>query len=383
MNLFHIRYLGILLFSVILVATACKEDEDTADDSSSTEQTNNNNGSSVSSASISDTNVVNALENINKAVRAYKLGNDLWPNYNLSTFHAYYVVRSNPHQGYLINPKSVPSGAIEIKDDKWPDTRIYEYHEGAKAGSDHIGNHTFSFNYTIDGKSGYYVQIHKTGGRSKGPNVRLYSHEVFHKFQDRWRRGDGLQDQNNYPLTKDLIALQLLTLKVFDKDAAKASDEDLRKDLLTYVAIRSEEMSIDPSSSKLVRRMANYQENGEGTARYIENIVIYNEKLTTELNFAITSRQIFSFDSNVPTEDLRGFFAWGIWYDTGSFVTYALDRLGHSVFTQTESGKSLYDQAKSFLGASDAELRQALADAKAKHDWTELQRGAEIYANKF
>lgn len=303
--------------------------------------------------------------------------NEIWNGYDFSKRTMYYIFKDangKPQKGFLINPHREVSGAIKVEGDLAEGLTVYQYDaviDDAEATLKK-GNGEYDFDYVIDGGK-YYLQSYTDASITDILNgsIVLSAHEQFHQYQfDHWTHF-GKQDEDNYPLTADLIALQILTMKIAEKLPAEQDQNKIREYLKMYVAIRDQEMEFDPSADKLVRNMANAQETFEGSARFIE--------------YSAANEIINGFDpqfssggtSSLSTKsDVRFQFAFGIWYGTGAATAYMISTLTNNIESETAKGISFYDQAVSLLDLNDTEKESALNAAKTEFNWTEISAEA-------
>jgi hypothetical protein len=174
----------------------------------------------------------------------------------------------------------------------------------------------------------------------------------------------AIQDEDNYPINNQLLPLQLMTLAISKKFPTETNAENITKFLSMYVAIRSKEMELDPTSNKLVKNMANPQEQGEGTAKYVDYEI--GKQLFT--NFDETY-DVTSTESITTKSEVRSYFAWGIWYYTGASVVYMLKQKGVDVETEVKNGKTLYDIANETVNLTDAQKETFLDQAKSEFNY--------------
>lgn len=300
--------------------------------------------------------------------------NTIWRGYDYSTFPQYFIYRDKNKQtkrGLLINPHKTISGATRITDATAKDVAVFRYDAEMAKLSDDLkkGNDLFTFSYKVSG-SGYYGQVYDDEGiaYNGSSSIELAVHEVFHKYQDKWKSASGhVQDEANYPINNQLLPLQLLTMEIAKRLPAETNQATLDDYLAMYVAIRSEEIKLDTSPKKLVKNMANWQENYEGTAKYVEYMVSKDLFSDFAKSFEVTSTESMKTKS-----DMRGYFAWGIWYYTGASVTHLLKSKGVNVEAAVEEGKTLYDLASETLNLTDAQKAVALQKAKDVFGWSNL-----------
>lgn len=317
-----------------------------------------------------------------------KLGMDtverekLWAGYQYKNTPQYMIrVESDkPVTGFIINPQSEIDGAQKVGNNENKGLNIVRFDGQMIQAQDKLkqGNGIYDFDYEIDGKK-YYLQSYQekntfTNNKPVSETAALSVHEVFHQFQsNHWQQpANYQQDEANYPLTAELLPLQMMTLELF-KDLPDIQDKAKLKSILSqYVAIKSKEIEIDNSEKKLVRNMGLGQELYEGTARYVETLALrknFDDK--KQLKFVVTP--------TLPPLDtmarVRETFAFGIFYDTGASVTYLLKELGYPV---EDLGKGLYpfDAAKDMLKMSNTDLEQTLAKVKSHPKWVEIEKHA-------
>ena len=146
---------------------------------------------------------------------------------------------------------------------------------------------------------------------------------------------------------------------------------EIKEYLKMYVAIRNKEMSIDPTPNAMVKNMANEQEKGEGTAKFIE--VMNSYKIIPDYS---TAFGIDNFSSFQTKKDMRSYFAFGIWYDTGAAVSHMLKNQEAEIEEQIKAGKTLFGIAKPHLNLSTAQEAAALQAAKSEFNWANIEAEA-------
>lgn len=311
--------------------------------------------------------------------------NEIWNGYTFSSTPMYFIFRDKDKKavrGYLINPPKAIIGATKITGDNAQGLNVYRYDKDAKKLNEDLkkGNDAYTFDFVIDGTK-YYGQEYteKSVNDKLNGAILLGTHEVFHTFQFKnWTlKQSAIQDEKNYPINKDLLALQIMTLKIAAKMPKITDKAEVKKYLKMYVAIRAKELKTDPSSQKLVLNMANEQENGEGTARYVETMVGY--KIISDFKATFGGGENTS--ELTKKEDVRQFFAFGIWYSTGGAVTYMLKNQGLKIEETVAKGKTLYDIAKEYVNLTDVQLATAFQNAKTEFGWDAIQKEAKRLAD--
>jgi len=321
------------------------------------------------------------FERLNKVGEEYKK-NDIWKGYDFASMPQYLIYTTGAEgketavRAFLLNPPKPIEDAKELQAKENKGLKVYRYDKVMEQGLDVLkkGNGFYDFDFVIEGQK-FYLQLYKDNHAQGHEDVALNIHENFHSFQNSWDFVPGfLQDQANYPLTKDLIALQLLTLQVLKGLPQDALSKDKAMDLVKqYVAIRSREITLDPSATKLVKNMANFQEHGEGSAKYIE-LRALREGLDSTDNFI---PEFSGYGSETTAQELRFSFAFGIWYDTGAAITYLLDILDVNIESEYAKGKTPFDVAENLVKLSDSEKAIALEKAQSQNDWISIQATAE------
>ncbi len=307
-----------------------------------------------------DREAFSQVSKLSKTLREEKI----WNGYNVNNYHIYLIHtdrNDNPINGYIINPHKNFSGMTKLSADDSFGLDVYEYNEV----KDHMmnainqSNGTYDLNYEFEGElyqlmaySDYLVESRQLG--------TLLVHEVFHTFQRNWAWIWGAnQDSDNYPLSKELVALQVLSLSALEGLPSETNVEELRERLKMYLAIRMEEMRLDFSSAKLVRSMANTQERSEGTANFVEE---YSYHLTYDKSYNFVSFDPHKIEDRYWHGEryIRDYFTWSIWYNTGASVVYCLKKLGVNIETELSKAQTPFDVAEAFINLTDSEKQSYL-----------------------
>ena len=307
---------------------------------------------------------------------------EIWKGYNFSKMPMYIAYRDKDKKlvrGYLINPHKELEGALEVESKVAKGlTNVYRYDKEMSRLNDVLtkGNGIFDFMFIIDNVK-YYAQVYDNQEVNRGDGIVLALHEMFHVYQinSGWKEPEGsIQDQDSYPINKDLVALQIMASKIGELFPGETDKAVIKDYLKMYVAIRSKEMEIDPSPRKMVKNMANSQENHEGSAKYIEflcarNILPEYKKQNPTLSLGIQNYL-------TTKDDVKGHFAFGVWYDTGAAAIHMLKTLGTDIEAELPKEHTPFDIASKLLNMTDAEKAEALQKAKDKFDWTAIQEKA-------
>lgn len=308
---------------------------------------------------------------------------EIWKGYTYKSYRQYLVhfTEKGADRAFVINPPTPPKGAIRLDAIEGNGLVIYRYDLRMKEAYDLVfgpeGNGTFEFTFDIEGNN-YYLQAYSddlaedSGDTSRA--VSFSTHELFHRYQDNWEEVPGAkQDFDNFPLTKELLELQILCQEIMKELPSYPTEiSALKKILRQYVAIRSKEMELDPTPDQLIRNHELYQEQMEGSPKYIEtmgNMQFF--KSTTPVHF---SYSIFEFSIETKAE-VRGMMGQSVYYGTGPGAIFILDRLGVNIEAM-EQGKTPYDLAKAYLNMNQGEQDQALREAKTIKNWLEIQAKA-------
>ena len=309
---------------------------------------------------------------------------EIWKGYAYNSYRQYFVhfTEKGPDRAFVINPPTPPQGAIRLDAKEGKGLVIYRYDLRMKEAYDLVfgpeGNGTFEFTFDIAGNN-YYLQAYSddlaedSGDTSRA--VSFSTHELFHRYQDNWEEVPGSkQDFDNFPLTVGLLELQILCQEIMKELPSYPTEISALKQILRqYVAIRSMEMELDPTPDQLIRNHELYQEQMEGSPKYIEtmgNLQFFTQS-TQPVHF---SYSIFEFSIETKAE-VRGMMGQSVYYGTGPGVIYILDRLGVNIEAM-EQGKTPYDLAKAYLNMNKWEQDQALQEAKAIKNWPEIQAKA-------
>jgi len=365
----------------MLALPSC-ESEDVEDQNPTTTDTNTDDDTNSDSGDTADDVTLETIDItfFKHLKQAFDLvdQNEIWLGYDMSTQPQYYIYKDangNPKRGYLVNPQDVPSSATKIVGDNASGLDLYRYDEQITAANTELanGNELYSFDFIVNTKKYYLQKYTDTEVTSNNElSVGVAIHEIFHVYQfNKWPFTENtIQDQNNYPLEQDLLALQILNLYVTGKMPTETNTDNIQKYLEMYVAIRSKEIETDTSTEQFVKNMANEQEKGEGTAFYVERITGSQIESAYVADFSDVG--ILDFIDGSANE-VRNFFAFGIWYKSGGSVIHMLKSLNvANIETQIESGKTPFDIANEYTNLTQAQKAARLQEAKDEFNWNSI-----------
>ncbi len=312
---------------------------------------------------------------------------NIWNGYEFHEKRMYFVHvdrNDNPVRGYIVNPHKNFAGAEKLPESLSHGLDIYEFDEvkGEMMQAINNSNGYYDLNYEFRGELYHPIKYSEYDVKSRQTGT-IAVHEVFHAFQgyygQRWRWIQGAtQDSDNYPISNELVSLQVLSLAIMEEMPAVTELDKIREHLKMYVAIRSKEMELDFSSSKLVKNMANPQERGEGTANFVEEYAYYH---AFDKNYRFIDFEIHNIEDKYWQGEryVHGYFTWSIWYDTGASAVYCLKKLGANMESEMQKAKSPFDVAEALLNMSSQEKEQYLNKAKQEYNWNRCQRTANKY----
>ncbi len=305
--------------------------------------------------------------------------NEIWKNYKFVDF-SHYLIRQEagqPPKGFVINPTSVTSAMTKIDESSTNGLNVYRFEDQIENAIQQLnqGNGLFDFNYKIDGNN-YYLQLYNTNEVESSEAIALNVHENFHQFQFGWHeKPTAFQDFDNFPVNQDLLQLQLLAVEIL-RGIEQITDDTIIRELLgQYVALRTEEIRLDPTSNQLITNHSNYQEMIEGTAKYIEVTALSTSGLFPNTSFEFVNTSILDREGLNTREKVRELVGQLVFYDTGSAVIYMLKKLGIEI-EKLENNLYPYDLAVDFLKLSDQQMADALAKAKTHTKWDQIQTKA-------
>lgn len=322
-------------------------------------------------------------ENFFKQIKGYAdavATGDFWSGYDYRAVRQYliYVSGNAPVRAYLLNAPSAPSGATKLAAGESAGLDIHRYDAKMQQAYDLLfganGNQAYDFGFDIDGTK-YYIQVY-TDDQVAAPYeaINLSVHETLHEDQNSWTQlPNWNQDVDNFPLTEELVSLQMLVAEIFrDMPNTTTEKAKMREMLGQYVAIRSREMAIDPSSGKLIENFELAQEQVEGSAKYLE---VMAHRAHFGDSKPIADYGLMELGPTTKTE-AKDHIAQTVTYNTGGVALYLLHELGVEI-EKIRDGKTPYELASEFLAMSQSEKDAALAAAKQHPKWGAIQAEAK------
>lgn len=287
-------------------------------------------------------------------------------------------------KGFLINSPVDIKGAIKLPPEISHVSRVQRYDGGLDAAAK-APNHLFDMAFKID-RTPFFMMLYKDPDDSDIEAIptdewlRILLHESFHVYQFNWEHPSyGEQDEASYPITRDIVALSLLELKIVSA-GFKTRDKSVHRKLLKmYTAVRTSKIAIDPSGKELVKKMGNVQEHLEGSAKYFEIKVFeqFHPRFPREhFDFEIDNPLSIGFQT---MDEVREFFSFGMWYFTGAIVLRMMDNTNIPFELEMEKGATPYDIAQSRFKLSQKACRQWTDRAKREFKFHELEKQAERY----
>lgn len=242
----------------------------------------------------------------------------------------------------------------------------------------------FDFNHDIAGVPTFVMKYTTEAEDSFSAPVShdwtlFVAHEGMHNFQSAggaFKEYDGIQDIENYPLNEGNIALILLEDALFKQalELVLADTDSAGLDVVIRQLISVRESRLKQWSAVGTHDL--YQEQTEGTARYIEH------SLGSLLKFdTINLKTFINMLPPAPEKNIRENYAFGRFYFTGSVLSHLLDTKNVTDWQgKVEQGKSPYTILASQYTLDDTALASELAQAKAAHSFSAMQEKAKLMA---
>ena len=193
-----------------------------------------------------------------------------------------------------------------------------------------------------------------------------FIHEMFHRhqflstFDDHW----GHQDFEGYPFDAGNLALATLEDRAL-KAALAASDGAARETAARrFAAIRIERLRSDYLVSH-----DNNQERIEGTAQYLEHRFAGDDDRFSHYAGNYGSDLQTDIDAIMRTGQIKSYYAFLRFYDSGSAIVRILELMGVEGFDQSiHDGKAPAELLKEHLGVVRDDLDRLIADAHKSYD---------------
>lgn len=337
-------------------------------------------------------------------------------DYNFLNYPMYFIFKNedgNVEKGFVINPISTIENAVKLGENENFGLNIYRYDKQMNDGLEELngadGNGLYGFDFTIKGENNYYLQTYEKKG-VKGLNglndITTAAHEAFHDHyqttkastNSKWNFSFNLiQDEKNFPITKELLELQLLNTEIL-KEFPNITDVSLiREKMKQYVSIKSEELELDPTSNKLILNTELEQERLEGAPHYVEilarrefSLLNANDPnyesfgfstLDSDESFFTPIKGHLPFTYKIESRSsLQRVMGFDVAYPMGASVIYAINKLNKEK-VQLINSQTPYRIISEMLNLSDSEKSRALVKAKASVDWKKIQDRATQLLN--
>lgn len=380
-----IKILSTAILSVGLLA--CQADKKK---NANTSNNTNNLAATSQCQSGMDATDKQAMERTAEMYSQFSANSDkIWSkNYRLDKTPLMYVRRINKKDAcaYLINhPKAVDLDTATLietaKDGSMPD--VYRLNTIPNAENiSKISN--FDFNHEISGVPTFVMKYNsEKEDPFSAPNSHdwtlFVAHEGMHNFQlagGDFKETSGTQDFENYPLNEDNIALILLEHKLFEQTLKLilAGFDSSGMDVVIRQLISVREIRLKQWPA--VKSHDLYQEQTEGSARYIEH------SLGSLLKHGrINLNTFIDMLPSTPDKNIRESLAFGRFYFTGAVLSHILNTKGVASWqSKVEQGQSPYSILANQYALSSETLAAELAQAKAANSFTDLQQKAKIMA---
>lgn len=316
----------------------------------------------------------------------------IWPGYRLPHVLPIYVVFNDPvigkDVGYILNPPAkIPDGSLEV-DGTFNNLPIYRNDVLVdKVKELGLDSRLFSFDLLVDGVSYFYANqsfqpknAYLNFKDFDNNNVALFTvHEMFHSFQleeENWDVSKWNQDFFGYPLTEEIIALNLLLFDISAHAYTDANEQFLEE----YISIRQRQMEIDPSSQSLVQNFTLITEMIEGSARYVEHFAALNSIYPT-----INNDPTHSFKAQLDTVATDALLARQILvqrvpYHAGAIVIKKLVDAGIEVRPAFKEGITPYTLSRNLTAKTNADYAAILQQLKSNVDWSAYEdRASELF----
>lgn len=309
-------------------------------------------------------------------------------NYRLDKTPLMYVRRINKKDAcaYLINHPKAADLATATKIEAASDGNISSvYRLNIIPDAINISKvSNFTFNHKIAGVPTFVMKYNSTKedpySAPSGHDWTLFvAHEGMHNFQSaggKFKEYNGTQNFESYPLNEENIALILLEQKLFEQALRLilADTDSSGLDVIIRQLISVRESRLEHWSA--VRTHDLYQEQTEGTARYVEHT------LGSLLNYGrINLKTFIDMLPRTPDTGIRDSLAFGRFYFTGAALSHLLNTKGVANWQgKVEQGLSPYTILASQYNLDQTALASELVQAKTANNFSSLQEQAKKMA---
>jgi hypothetical protein len=317
--------------------------------------------------------------------------NNIWSDYHSLTQQPAYLIFTDLSgkgiKGYVLNaPKSFTNNMLPVDPEEAFGLSLFQSNDFLTAAETSIGEGGI---YTIDldlngttffAMKDFYIENFYNNYKDQDNNFTplVMTHEMFHMYQfDNWDLPDDwVQDFYGYPTDKEQIALHLLLFELMKRSYFIDNELDKIEYLKYYVSLRTEMITKDTSTAKLVKSMGTNQELIEGTARYVEHFAALHS-IYPSINQDPTHGWEGYLNDVADNTSLRVALAVRIWYHVGAAATNLLKEAGVDIENAYKTGKTPFEVASDYLKLSNEDLTEYLQSAKDKVDYPAYLADAE------
>jgi hypothetical protein len=239
-------------------------------------------------------------------------GESIWPGYRPDALP--YLVFRPGQRSFLVNPRSVPAGAVRLH----PRGIRYTVYAIAAADMAVRPGLPFSREFPVGDSTAFLVR--HTVHNDRDGWFRLVVHEVFHEHQRQAFRKAPFPARCRFPYEdREMRFLGLVEEKLLASMMRKDESDVVVSDLALLAGIRSRRYALADGPAD--QGIEYWEEKTEGTARYVEESYAAAAGLTDR---AACRSKLEKYLDDVPAEDLQ---KWK-YYRSGLALALAMDSLG-------------------------------------------------------
>jgi len=381
----------IQLFVIAFITFSCNSDDDSLPDT--IEQ-------NVEDETISNVDT-KLLDQIKKAGDLFST-TQVWDGFKLKEYPLYLIHKNKEgkaDRGIVINPQSTIEGAVALEQELSAGLKAYRYDKDVDRALQVLtdpeeGNGLYDFNFKIDGKD-YYIQVYNDDEVTAGENLATYPggffdprtitigaidfiiHENFHTYQENWKptgkKISKAADNSKNATSSSVLELKILLHQIFKNfPNVDLNQEKLEQKLKQYVAIQS---------ALGVEKFQPFTVTDEGSARYIERMAIRSIFPNRANEPFIPGTVLENEYGIINQETLDMVFGFGLTYEIGASVCFALSKVDNVALKRIEERSTLLQIVTDKYNLSDQELEQYLQEAKDSVDWNAIQNKAQAFSN--
>ncbi|WP_119910232.1 hypothetical protein [Motilimonas pumila] len=333
----------------------------------------------------------------------------IWPSYQYGQTSQLYVRvdgNNEPQTAIMLNPQSHLKQGQQIgANENYGLTALHLEHEMHQANdklrASNGGNDTFEFYYSVDGHN-YYLQRYKPSSVNVThpdftADIALAVHEIFHNHQAAEFKTSPHTQQlpfeqlNQYPNSLQFRTLQLAQLAILQGLPDKTmTAEEAKKQLQEYWLMAHEQIKLEQAATgktkqqTWVYRHGMSQERYEGSAQYID-VMLSRAILPVYAKHKFISFDPLQMDNEQGgysrfnnAEQSTQYFAFNIFYDTGSSAIWLLNQAGFDL-ANIEQGETPYDMVGRLLPMSPDEQQTLLQELQSSTHWQAVAAAAARY----